>query len=229
VSTRTDASIEGSVQVWWGTPAEPNTAVLGLLDDAEQARHLRLQRPDDRAAHATAHALLRLVLGRLLDRPPASIRLDRTCPECGADHGKPRLIGGGLEFSLTHSRGRVGIAVATVPVGIDVEDVSRLRPDPALEAETLTPGERKLLDGLDPADRAAGFLRLWTRKEAMLKASGKGLTVPLREMPADSLAAPAGGPQLWDLDPGPGFVGALAAESAVALSVQQRETDDLLA
>ncbi|MBV9821050.1 MAG: 4-phosphopantetheinyl transferase, partial [Actinobacteria bacterium] len=117
MSHPTFAPSADSVQVWWATPVEPCSAVLALLDDAEQARHLRLRQPADRAAHATAHALLRLVLGRVVDRAPAVLRLDRTCPECGADHGKPRLVGGGAEFSLTHSRGRVGVAVAAVPVG----------------------------------------------------------------------------------------------------------------
>jgi 4'-phosphopantetheinyl transferase len=213
-----------AIQVWWCAPVEPYPAVLALLDDDEHARHLRLRRPEDRARHATAHGLLRLVLGRLLDRPPAQLRLDRTCPECGQPHGKPRLVGGGPEFSLTHSGGLVGVAVAEVPVGIDVEDLSRPGLGRAVEEETLTPAERAMLDGLDADARHAGFLRLWTRKEALLKASGTGLSVPPHQVPVD----PPGPARVWDLDPGAGFVGALAAVSDAELTVRQMQAEALL-
>jgi 4'-phosphopantetheinyl transferase len=227
------AAIQGSVQVWWSPPLEPCPAVLALLDDAEQARHLRLRRPEDRARHATAHTLLRLVLGRLLDRPPAQLRFDRSCPQCGQAHGKPRLIGGGPEFSLTHSGGIVGVAVAEVPVGLDVEDIADHRADPALEEETLAPAERAVLDSVDVADRPAAFLQLWTRKEAVLKATGTGLTVPLCEV----VVVPAGDPgtplpgspsmRVWNLAPGTGFIAALAAESTGELTVSQHNAEAL--
>jgi 4'-phosphopantetheinyl transferase len=234
VSSVSGESIRGSVQVWWSPPVEPCPAVLALLDDAEQARHLRLRRPEDRARHATAHALLRLVLGRLLDRRPERLRLDRTCPQCGEPHGKPRLIGPGPEFSLTHSGDIVGVAVAEAPVGLDVEDLAVHRSDPALEEETLAPVERAMLDEVDSAERPAAFLRLWTRKEALLKTTGTGLTVPLRDLivgPPDEPGALLPGPRslrLWDLVPGNGFVGALAAESAAELTVRQHDARELL-
>jgi 4'-phosphopantetheinyl transferase len=228
------ASIQGSVQVWWSPPLEPGPAIMALLDDAEQARHLRLRRPEDRARHATAHALVRLALGRLLDRTPAQLRFDRTCPQCGEPHGKPRLIGAGPEFSLTHSGGIVGVAVAEVPVGVDVEDIAHHHSDPVLEDEALTAAERAGLDDASVAERPAAFLQLWTRKEAVLKATGTGLTVPLR----DVVVVPTGEPgallpgsrslRIWNLTPGTGFVGALAAESVTELTVRQGDATELL-
>jgi 4'-phosphopantetheinyl transferase len=222
------------VQVWWSPALEPYPAILALLDDAEQARHLRLRRPEDRARHATAHALLRLVLGRLLDRRPAQLRFERTCPQCGEPHGKPRVIGDGPEFSLTHSGGIVGVAVAEVPVGVDVEDIAGYRSDPALEEETLAPEERKALHEVGIAERPATFLQLWTRKEAVLKATGTGLAVPLRDVVVVPIGEPGaplpGSPslRLWNLAPGTGFVGALAAESATDLTVRQQDAEELL-
>ena len=56
-------------------------------------------------------------------REPADISFDRTCRECGRPHGKPVLRHGALEFSVAHSGDLVAVAVATAPVGVDVEQL----------------------------------------------------------------------------------------------------------
>jgi 4'-phosphopantetheinyl transferase len=128
----------------------------------------------------------------------------------------------------------VGVAVAEVPVGVDVEDLAGRPADPLLEAETLAPAELAMLDAGDPAQRPTTFLRLWTRKEALLKATGTGLSVPMQQVVVCAPGAPGAllpGPEplrLWDLDPGTGFVGALAAWSESELTVSQSSAEDLL-
>jgi 4'-phosphopantetheinyl transferase len=225
VSTAYPELTEHSVLIWWCEPVEPCPPVLALLDDAEQARHLRLRRPEDRARHATAHALLRLVLGHLLDREPNRLRLDRTCPQCGGEHGKPRLVAGELEFSLTHGVGLVGVAVARVPVGLDVEAAGRDDSDPTLLEEALAPVEAAELAALAAADRPAAFLRYWTRKEAVVKARGTGLVDPLNEIVVTGSSGtrlPGPNPiRAWDLTPKPGFVAALAAITDRELTIRQ--------
>lgn len=230
-----DGPAPSTVWVRWCAPQAPRPGLLALLDDAERARHARLVRAEDRARHVTAHALLRLCLGRRLDQRPDTLRLDRTCPECGGAHGKPRLPGGEVEFSLTHSGALVGVALAQVPVGIDVESRAGSAYDPALAGEALSAAERAHLEAMAPSRRAAGFLRYWTRKEAVLKALGTGLTLPLHDLevssphePPQVLRSPYGGAvQLHDLAPDPDHPGALAALSESELTVSQAYVTEL--
>jgi 4'-phosphopantetheinyl transferase len=113
--------------------------------------------------------------------------------------------------------------VADREVGVDVEPT--VGAAAVLEAVRVacTPRETAALDRLDPGRRAEAFLRLWTAKEAFLKGRGVGLAVaPDRvrvgaeragAMPVRLLDDPD--PAQWwvrELDLGPGYVGAVAAE-----------------
>jgi 4'-phosphopantetheinyl transferase len=209
------------VGVWWATPVGADPALWALLDDVEQARHQRLRRPADRDRFLTAHALTRLVLGRLLDRHPAALRLVADCHACGGPHGKLQLVDRDLELSLTHAGDRVGVAVATVPVGIDVEDLAATRVDPALAAQVLAPHDLARWAALPSGRQATALLREWTRGEAVVKALGVGLDVDPRDLPPDTA-------RVIDLDPGPGFIGSLAVLGTVAPGVRQHDGADLL-
>jgi 4'-phosphopantetheinyl transferase len=113
------------------------------------------------------------VLGGYLGCPPTEISLAVTTS------GKPYLRRDGgpdLRFNLSHSGSLVALAVGIRDeVGIDVEA------EPPGNADELVPivlsePERRAYDELPPALRPAAFLRCWTRKEALLKASGAGLS-----------------------------------------------------
>jgi 4'-phosphopantetheinyl transferase len=209
------------VGVWWATPVGPDPALFALLDDVEQARYDRLRRPADRDRYLTAHALARLVLGRTLGRHPGALRLHAECRQCGGPHGKPRLASAELELSLTHAGNRVGVAVASVPVGIDVEDLAQTRVDEALAAQVLPAADVERWLALPPERRAAALLRAWTRGEAVVKALGVGLEVDPRDLPPDTA-------RLVDLDPGAGYVGSLAVLGTVAPSVTEHDGTALL-
>jgi 4'-phosphopantetheinyl transferase len=161
--------------VWWAAPVDPEhaPALVGLLDAHERERLARFRRPGDRARYLAAHALARLVLGGP-GRAAAALTFDRTC-RCGAAHGKP-VLPGGPGFSLSHAGELVGVAVRPGgAVGLDVEQVRDLADLPAMAAHVHSPSERAR--GAAP-DRAA-FFRTWTRKEALLKATGDGLATPM--------------------------------------------------
>lgn len=150
------------------------------LSAAELRRAASFARPADRAAYATAHTALRQLLGGYLDRPPGALTFVREpCPGCAGPHGRPAVIqaGGGppLHFSLAHSRGLIAVAVAPRVIGVDVE---RLPSPETVEAcaRALHPGEQAELAAAPPGERRAHFGRLWTRKEAYLKALGTGLS-----------------------------------------------------
>ncbi|MFE1544343.1 4'-phosphopantetheinyl transferase family protein [Streptomyces microflavus] len=162
-------------------PSGPSHAPLPPgLSSAELRRAASFARPADRAAYATAHTALRQLLGGYLDRPPAALTFVREpCPGCAGPHGRPAVVqaGGGppLHFSLAHSRGLIAVAVAPRVIGVDVE---RLPSPETVEAcaRALHPGEQAELAAAPPGERRAHFGRLWTRKEAYLKALGTGLS-----------------------------------------------------
>ncbi|GAA1837008.1 4'-phosphopantetheinyl transferase superfamily protein [Pseudonocardia ailaonensis] len=168
--------------VWWARPVDPGAApaLVAVLDDHERTRLDRFRREADRARYLAAHALTRLVLGAHLGADPAALVLDRTC-RCGEQHGKPTLPSG-PEFSLTHSGDRVGVALSTAgPIGLDVEEHRPLSDLDGLASHVLSPAERHR-----PPRDATAFLAVWTRKEALLKASGDGLSKPMDAITLDA-------------------------------------------
>ncbi|MFE8012694.1 4'-phosphopantetheinyl transferase family protein [Streptomyces antibioticus] len=175
------------MDVWWAGPNAAHEGLLPLLDPVERGRYEATVRAADRSRFLVGCALSRLVLGELLGLPPARVPLRRVCPRCGGPHGKPRLDRPGsvepYDFSVTHSGEIVGVAVCRgAEVGLDVEEADS-PVDVALAARTaLAAPELAALNALPPADRKAAFLRTWTRKEAVLKALGAGLTLPLRDL-----------------------------------------------
>jgi len=232
----------GECQVWWASPAAGRSELLALLDAGEHARWSRFRRDEDRARYLAAHALARLVLAGHLGTSAAELGFSAVCRHCGGtDHGKPRLLTGGIEFSLSHSGERVVLAVTRdAAVGVDVEQLNPRRDVAALIPEILSATERRALAALPAAASALALLRYWTRKEALLKATGDGLAVALSTITVTPPPAPpalvawAAAPpleaeaHLFDLNPGPGHVASLAVLGP-RLAVVERDADGLLA
>ncbi|MBN8904670.1 MAG: 4'-phosphopantetheinyl transferase superfamily protein [Rhodospirillales bacterium] len=150
-----------------------------LLDAGEQARADRFVFDRHRRTFVAAHALLRLRLAEACGVAPAALRF-----EPGA-HGKPTAWIGGtpapLSFHLSHTEGLVGLAVTPVAgcaLGFDVEALDR-RVTLDVADRYFRPEEVAWLHGLPAAAQAEGFLRLWTLKEAFIKATGDGLACDL--------------------------------------------------
>ena len=216
-----------------GTVApEADQRWCGLLDDHERDRLARFRRPADRARYLAAHALARLVLAQFVGRGPATLVFDRIC-RCGAEHGKP-VLANGPGFSLSHAGDLVGVAVRPDgPVGLDVEQVRAVADLDALAGHVRSPVERAR-DGLDPT----AFFRTWTRKEALVKATGDGLASPMTAitLAADGTAvelwtgpgAPTGPMWLRDLVPAPDHPAALAGPGDDAPQVVEADGDALL-
>ncbi len=146
-----------------------------LLDAQERARCARLRSALPRHRFAAAHAGLRRLLARRLHCQPAQVLL------AWEPGGKPRLRPGPgrpLHFSLAHAGDHALVAVsAEHPVGVDLE---LLPPPPGIRedlAAHLSAIERQALQAMDPQRQALSALRCWVRKEALLKASGHGLTL----------------------------------------------------
>jgi 4'-phosphopantetheinyl transferase len=166
----------GEVHVWvWAlAPLPPDDAPhLGLLSKEELVRYGRFRFAPDRARFALSHANLRRILASYLRCAPEALRFELN------QFGKPRLDDAALEFNLSHSKtvGAVAIGAAGEPLGLDVEDVRPIEPEVA--ESHFSAAELADLAPLAGDAWLAGFYRCWTRKEAILKAEGVGLGIPL--------------------------------------------------
>jgi 4'-phosphopantetheinyl transferase len=226
VSTASSTLPSNECHVWWLVPSAVPASLEAVLDARERHRHGRLRRPADQLSYLAAHVLARLALAFYLDRDPAELRLGVRCRGCGStDHGKPMLLHPqeDVEFSLSHSGGRVAVAVARgASVGVDVEAIAPDGDYSGVAAHVLSTPEKDELLALPGGERAIAFVRYWSRKEAVLKATGFGLGVPPSGLTVTSPKKPArvldwvGGPErpaalsLHDLDPGPGYAACVA-------------------
>ena len=165
-------------------------------------------------------ATLRSLLGLALEVDPAAVRLRRGV------RGRPELDGEhGIDFNVSHTGDTALIAIATgtrdgMRIGIDIERADRQVNADGLSRKFLTERERAEIAPLAADARRHTFLRLWTCKEAMSKATGDALSAPFRDMDV----ALDGGPRLvagplpyapsaWQLvsaASAPGFIATLA-------------------
>jgi 4'-phosphopantetheinyl transferase len=165
----------------WFAPVSGNPAQLAeyrnLLsrDEVQSAERFRFER--DRQTYIFAHGMLRILLGAYSLKYPAELRFEYSA------HAKPSLAfptKTGFEFNLSHTAGAVLVGVCRDrQIGADIE---LIREDFDLEeiaARFFTGPEQACLHGLPTADRARRFFEYWTRKEAILKARGDGLSFPL--------------------------------------------------
>jgi 4'-phosphopantetheinyl transferase len=201
---------------------EPGSAAIParpLLDVSERARADRFRWAADRDPYIAAHALLRATLSRVTGIGAADLRF-RT-----AKSGKPALDPAqalpDLHFSLSHTRDLAACAVGRPhALGIDAE--AWRAPAPIeLAARYFAPSEARLVAERTPAERPSTFYRLWTLKEAYLKATGQGLAAPLNSFafrfdPVAITVAGRGSTADWqfaEFRPGPVHSLALAVRS----------------
>jgi 4'-phosphopantetheinyl transferase len=204
-----------TVDVWVRETSDVGPCDPAMLDVEERNRWARLVRPDDAAAYLSLHVLARSEIGRVVGRSAASLTFDRTCPDCGRQHGAPRLLDEpALHVSLSRTRSLVALALSrSGRVGVDVEDLDGAR-FAGYEAVALLPDERACA-ARGPADVTA-----WVRKEAALKALGSGLRLDPTTFATPSPGVPAQvAPRMpWvtvvDLDVPAPYAAAVALEAA---------------
>ncbi len=207
------------VEVWWGRIEQVRAEFADELDPVERQRLEAYRRDEDKARFLLGCTIVRRLLATRLSLPAASISLDRTCPDCGKPHGKVRADG--AELSVTHSGDLVGVAISDRPVGLDVEKV-----DPGIDVDgvaRISLSDAELAALPRNGGRAQAFTTYWTRKEAIVKATGDGLRTDLRTI----TGAPSGF-QVIELTVDPGYVAALAAVSAEPPVVRTRSAQVLI-
>ena len=191
---------------------------LEATTQAERDRASRYRRPEDAHRYLYAHGVLRLILGDYLASDPVALRI------CTEENGKPYLDDGSIHFNLSHSGNLALIAVAEGrQVGVDVE---QLRPMPDLDnlaARICGPGELRTLADLAEPDRRRAFFALWTRREALAKATGEGISAVFRDDLPDHV-----GQDRWtliDINDLPGYAACVAAEGSGWQLVRRNVTE----
>jgi 4'-phosphopantetheinyl transferase len=222
---RAQAGDDRDAAVVWVAWLEPPDAVRSMLGDilapAERERATRYVFERDRRRFVAAHAFLRLLLSSELDARPAAVEID-TGP-----HGKPSLAWPlNLQFNLSHSGDLAVCAIVrgTDQVGVDVEYVRPLDDLDAVARAALSAAELARFEALAGPERLPAFYDAWTRKEALLKASGHGFARSPQEVEvgiepswsARSRAVGGDGDAAWlhGFEPRAGYVGALAVLGA---------------
>lgn len=148
-----------------------------LLTGAEQQRARRYHAAADYHRFVIGRAALRLLLGGCLGLPPTALHF------APGDNHKPILATAPeLHYNVSHSGNWVLIAIAAVAVGVDVEKINAQFPFEEVLEHSFSEPERMFI-GRHPAQPAA-FYRLWTRKEAFVKATAQGIDADFTRVPA---------------------------------------------
>lgn len=176
-----------------GDRPELTDARLAGLDEVERSRAAAFRFPGLTQRYAATWSAARALLAARLDIAPDLVPIVRRCVACGAStHGKPlvdvRRVGRPIHFNVTHSAQRALVAIADVPVGVDLEEDDQAADPATLDAVSqvvLTAGERDAIAGLadQPFAQGRAVLRAWVRREAVVKALGVGLALAPDALP----------------------------------------------
>ena len=149
-------------------------ALFRVLDDAEKLRSAEYRFDRDRNRFIARRGQLRCFLAELTGYKPEDLPIRQMV--CG----KPYLADIALNFSIAHSHDLCLCAVSDrAAIGCDLERCNPALASPDVSAAFFAQAENSALTQLDGRARVDGFFRLWTCKEAFVKGTGRGLSVPL--------------------------------------------------
>ncbi len=213
------------VHVWYVSLDQSESVLQRLaqtLSDEEHQRAERFHFRKDKDHFKVARGVLRDILCHYLQREPGDIFFHYN------DYGKPALGKhfSGLNFNVSHS-GNVAIYAITCgrEVGIDVEQIRADFAGESIAKRFFSPAEISVFCDLGTYEKKEAFFSCWTRKEAFIKATGKGVSFGLDnfevslvpDRPAVLLSVngdreEASRWSLRNLDIKPGYKAALAVE-----------------
>jgi len=166
------------IHIWAVSLEQPVSRFQRLLSVDEKIRAERFHFEEHRKRFISRRGMLRAILGYYLDVEPERLQFYY------GKNGKPELAGRPdrrkIHFNLSQSEGLALYALAgNHEVGVDIECVRDV-PEMAQIAERyLSAGEREVFQALPEPEKKKAFFNWWTRKEAVIKATGDGLSRPL--------------------------------------------------
>ena len=175
---------DSDIHVWCASlnvSPEDLSDYVSLLSPDEKTRAERFYFEKDRDYFSVGRGLLRILIGHYLKIIPSQIEFFYE------DHGKPTLKSvlqdKTFEFNLSHSKGMaLYIFNWHRKVGIDVEHIHPMPDMDDFAERFFSPRESALINSLSGQQKEAVFFKLWTCKEAFLKANGNGLTLPINQV-----------------------------------------------
>lgn len=217
--------VDGELQLWRFQLTDdaffPACANSLIPEERSRAERRRAGRP--REEFAVGRACLRILLGNALGMPPLDIVLDEN------PFGKPFVANSAerISFNVSHSKGTILIGLSRQEtVGVDVEHIDAGIDVLEIAQSAFTAKEIERLKALSsPNERRRAFYRCWTQKEAITKADGRGLSLPLSSFEVPAAPAwhtpvliydPTETEKLYflsDIDPGDAAIAAVATDS----------------
>lgn len=165
------------VDVWLADLNLENRCLSKLIDvmsPLEKQRAETFQQPLLRNRYQAVRAITRHVLASYLPMQPANIEF------VSGEHGKPNLLNTALSFNISHTGHWLLIAVANLPdIGIDIEQIKTRSNVEAMARRCLADSELLYWRSLSDQQSLEVFYRLWTKKEAFVKAVGRGIAMGL--------------------------------------------------
>jgi 4'-phosphopantetheinyl transferase len=162
-----------------GVDLRPDAAVeagcLALLDPEERRRAERFTVARPRRQFVITRGALRLLLAERMGCRAEALAF------AAGPHGKPFLVAGAaapLAFNVSHSAGRALVAIGQRAIGVDIECLERKGDLDLIAKGVFTAAEQAELAARAAAERITLFFRLWTVKEALIKARGSGFAYP---------------------------------------------------
>jgi 4'-phosphopantetheinyl transferase len=195
-----------------------------VLDEGEQAQARKYNNALLHKRYVESHGRLRNLLAKTLNQSPEKIRIRK------AEHGKPYLADyPELAFNLSHTADSLMIAVGwNCRLGVDIEIGKQRINLSGLVDKCFAEEEADYWTQLPETQKNLEFYRIWTRKEAFVKATGHGISLGLNqcvinpENPAEFLRVPdnCGQASVWhvqDIDLAEGVFSALVADKKFSL------------
>jgi 4'-phosphopantetheinyl transferase len=210
--------------------AGESAGLAEILDADEKTRAERFVFERDKSRYIAGRAVLRMILGRCLDRPPREVAFRYET------HGKPLVEGTDLTFNMSKSAGRALYAVTRRRrIGVDLEKIRDITEMDLIARRFFCRAEIERLGVLEGDLKRKAFFEYWTRKEALVKADGAGLTMPLPQLDVSAdpdepvrlvrIEGDLGIARQWtirDVMPDPEFAAAVAIEGPYALPLRTR-------
>lgn len=148
---------------------------LSILDEVQRANLLNFKQPCLRANYAQMQAIRRQILAQYLDEAPAALKFGK------GQYGKPFLVNDPeLAFNVSHSANCFVVAVSRdCDIGVDVELIKPRNNLQGLVSRCFASEEQAYWQALSQDQQLLEFYRLWTGKEAFVKAVGRGIALGL--------------------------------------------------
>ncbi|MCJ7695392.1 MAG: 4'-phosphopantetheinyl transferase superfamily protein [Anaerolineaceae bacterium] len=181
--TLTDDFSKDQVDIWT-IPLVQSELVINslywLLSDEEKDKLIRFHFSQDRHRFIICHGAVRRILSNYVGVDQGQIKFDIN--QFGKPFIRNKLGALEIQFNLTHSEDRAVLALTpTRNIGVDIEFIHPFTEYEKLAANYFSPEEKEDLESSEGPSKLNAFYKLWTRKEAFLKAIGKGLSFPLND------------------------------------------------